>query len=57
MSLIDLIGALVLLTLPTRATVSILSLPMPAGIAAYIGIILLIKGVYSLAWGIIGADA
>jgi hypothetical protein len=57
MSLIDLIGALVLTTLPQRATVSILSFPVPQGLGFYIGIILLVKGTYSLAWGIIGADA
>jgi len=57
MSLIDLSAAFILVTLPARATVSILSFPIPYGLAFYFGIMMLIKGIYSIIWGIIGADA
>ncbi|MFH1450850.1 MAG: hypothetical protein ABIF92_02615 [archaeon] len=57
MSLVDMIGAFVLLTLPSRVNVAIFSMPLPVGIAFYFGVMMLIKGLYSLFWGIIGADA
>jgi hypothetical protein len=56
MSLVDLLGAFILLTLPNRATVAVMSFPLPVGFAFYFGLMLLLKGIYSLFWGIIGAD-
>ena len=57
MSIIDLLAALILITLPQKASAAILSFPIPLSIAFYLGIMMLIKGIYSLVCGIVGSDA
>lgn len=57
MSLIDLVGAFVLVTLPARASIEFMTFPAPQAIAFYLGVMMAIKGLYSLFWGIVGADA
>tara|TARA_Y100000034_G_C6812615_1_gene365326 strand:+ start:732 stop:905 length:174 start_codon:yes stop_codon:yes gene_type:complete len=56
MSIIDLLAALILITLPQKASAAILSLPITLNIAFYLGVMMIIKGIYSLVCGILGSD-
>ena len=57
MSIIDLLAALILITLPQKASAAIMSFPISLNIAFYLGVMVLIKGIYSLVCGIVGSDA
>ena len=57
MGIIDVVAGALMLGLPQRAQVALLGLGMPRMFAFYMGFALLVKGLYSMFWGIIGSDA
>lgn len=57
MGALDVLGGSIMLGLPEKASVSLLGLGFSETAAFYLGFALLVKGVYSLFWGIVGSDA